>query len=124
MTSSKKRDFIFIYNAKGGKWNSTIDLVHKYISPHTYKCSLCKITFNVGMKKKWKKFIENSPHSFIFLHKEDLVEHNLKRFEKELPLCLEKENGEYDIVITATKMKKLKNEDELILLFQKIHRPT
>ena len=31
-------------------------MIHKYVSPHTYKCSLCKITFNIGMKEKWKKF--------------------------------------------------------------------
>ena len=47
MLLNKKRKFIFIYNAKGGKWNSTLDLVHKYVSPRTYKCSLCKITFNI-----------------------------------------------------------------------------
>tara|TARA_B100000767_G_C19395556_1_gene381655 strand:- start:67 stop:432 length:366 start_codon:yes stop_codon:yes gene_type:complete len=120
MPLNKKRKFIFIYNAKGGKWNSTLDLVHKYISPHTYKCSLCKITFDIRIKKKWKKFIENSMHNFIFLHKEDLVEHNLEWWENKLPVCLEKKNDEYELVISANKMKKLRNEDELILLFQKI----
>ena len=54
MALNQKRKFIFIYNAKGGRWNSTLDLVHKYVSPSTYKCSLCKITFNIGMKEKWK----------------------------------------------------------------------
>ena len=51
MALNQKRKFIFIYNAKGGRWNSTLDLVHKYVSPSTYKCSLCKITFNIGMKE-------------------------------------------------------------------------
>ena len=120
MPLNQKRKFIFIYNAKGGRWNSTLDLIHKYASPHTYKCSLCKITFNIGMKEKWKKFIERSLHDFIFLHKEDLIKHNLQRFENELPLCIEKINKRNSIIINATEMKKLKDEEDLISFFQKI----
>ena len=120
MTSSRKRDFIFIYNAKGGKWNGTLDLIHKYLSPATYKCNLCKITFDIVMKKKWKDFIKSSSHNFIFLHKEDLIKNNMENYQNQLPLCIEKKNGEYDVVISAIKMKTLRNEDDLILLFQKI----
>ena len=120
MPLNRKRKFIFIYNAKGGRWNSTLDLVHKYVSPHTYKCSLCKITFNIGMKKKWKIFLENSLHDFIFLHKEDLIEHNLERFENELPLCIEKINKKNSIIINAAEMKNFKDEDDLISFFQTI----
>ena len=70
------------------------------------------------MKKKWKIFLENSLHDFIFLHKEDLIEHNLERFENELPLCIEKKNGKNSIIINATEMEKFKDEDDLISFFQ------
>ena len=72
------------------------------------------------MKEKWKKFIENSLHDFVFLHKEDLIEHNLERFENELPLCIEKINKKNSIIINAAEMKKFKDEDDLISFFQTI----
>ena len=54
MNLVNKREFILIYNAKGGKLNSTLDLIHKYMSPSTYKCNLCKVTFGITMKKNGK----------------------------------------------------------------------
>ena len=56
------------------------------------------------MKKKWKIFLENSLHDFIFLHKEDLIEHNLERFENELPLCREKKNGKNSLKILSLNL--------------------
>ena len=54
------KNIIFVYNAKGGKWNYILDTVHKYASPSTYDCNLCKITYNLKMRGAWKKFIEGS----------------------------------------------------------------
>ena len=68
------KNIIFVYNAKGGKWNYILDTVHKYASPSTYDCNLCKITHDLKMRESWKKFIESSPHNFKFLHSEELEE--------------------------------------------------
>ena len=48
---NSKRNIIFVYNAKGGKWNYILDTVHKYASPSTYECNLCKITHDLKMKE-------------------------------------------------------------------------
>ena len=69
---NSNRNIIFVYNAKGGKWNYILDTVHKYASPSTYECNLCKITHDLKMKEAWRKFIESSPHNFKFLHSEEL----------------------------------------------------
>jgi hypothetical protein len=118
MSLINKREFILIYNAKGGKWNGTLDLIHKYISPETYKCNLCKVTFNIVMKKKWKTFINNSIHSFTFLHKEDLELNSLEKFQNNLPIFIEKKNNKYDVLLSSVEMEKLQSEDDLISLFK------
>ena len=111
------REFIFIYNARGGRFHELLDLIHKYASPSTYKCSLCMITYNIKMKESWKNFISNSKHEFKFLHIEDLLHFNLEAYKDELPICLEKINDNYQVVIDSKAMNNLKDQEELINLF-------
>ena len=114
------KNIIFVYNAKGGKWNYILDTVHKYASPSTYDCNLCKITYNLKMRGAWKKFIEGSTHNFKFLHSEELEEFNLLNFKDDLPLCLEEKDGKYKLLIDKKQMNKFKNEFELINILEKI----
>ena len=80
---SNKKNIIFIYNAKGGQWNYLIDTLHKYLSPKTYECNLCQITYDLKMRKAWKDFIEESPHNYKFLHLEELSEFGLEAYVKQ-----------------------------------------
>ena len=49
---ANKPILIFVYNANGGFFNGFSDYIHKLVSPKTYECSLCAITYdNLGMKK-------------------------------------------------------------------------
>ncbi len=117
---NSKRNIIFVYNAKGGKWNYILDTVHKYVSPRTYECNLCKITHDLKMKEAWKKFIESSPHNFKFLHLDELEEYNLLNYKNDLPICFEENSGEYKILINKEQMNKYKDEFELINILEKI----
>ena len=117
---NSKRNIIFVYNAKGGKWNYILDTVHKYASPSTYECNLCKITHDLKMREAWRKFIESSPHNFKFLHSEELEEYNLLNYKNDLPICVEENNGEYKILINKDQMNKYKDEFDLINILEKI----
>ncbi len=117
---NSKRNIIFVYNAKGGKWNYILDTVHKYASPSTYECNLCKITHDLKMREAWKKFIESSPHNFKFLHLEELEEYNLLNYKHDLPICVEENSGKYKILINKDQMNKYKDEFELINILEKI----
>ena len=117
---NSKRNIIFVYNAKGGKWNYILDTVHKYASPSTYECNLCKITHDLKMKEAWRKFIESSPHHFKFLHLEELEEYNLLKYKNDLPICVEENSGEYKILINKEQMNKYEDEFELINILEKI----
>ena len=114
------RNIIFVYNAKGGKWNYILDTVHKYASPSTYECNLCKITHDLKMKEAWKKFIESSPHNFKFLHSEELEEYNLTNYKNDLPICVEENSGEYKMLINKDQMNKYKDEFDLINVLEEI----
>jgi len=66
---------IFVYNADSGLFNDIKDLIHKNVSPQTYPCSLCAVTWdNRGMKREWMKFIESLNRTVEFLHRDELQE--------------------------------------------------
>ena len=49
------------------------DLIHKNISPETYPCSLCAITYdNLGMRREWKQFVSGLGREVEFLHRDEL----------------------------------------------------
>jgi len=110
----KKKEIYFVYNAKGGKWNYIVDTIHKYASPSTYECNLCQITYDLKMKKAWKDFVEKTPHQLHFLHSEELNDFGLEKYENQLPICLEKNNEGFKIIIDKEKMNNFKNEFDLI----------
>ena len=63
---------IFVYNADAGLFSTLSDFTHKILSPGTYQCNLCKITYgNFAMKKEWREFLETLPQKKVFLHKNE-----------------------------------------------------
>ena len=74
---------IFIYNADaGGFFAGVKDTLHKTFRKSTYQCNLCAVTFGAfGMKKEWKKYVNNldapveffkkDKFKFEFLHKDE-----------------------------------------------------
>tara|TARA_Y100001936_G_C15744254_1_gene492639 strand:- start:9 stop:368 length:360 start_codon:yes stop_codon:yes gene_type:complete len=111
---NNQREFIFVYNAKGGKLNYILDTIHKYASPSTYNCKLCQITYDFKMKKSWKNFINKTPHIFKFLHLEDLKEFGLEEYKNHLPMCVEKIGNKFELLINKDEMNAFKDEFDLI----------
>jgi hypothetical protein len=53
--------------------NSVTDFAHKMLSPSTYECQLCALTYgSFSMKQKWKSFIESLPIKTVFFIKMNL----------------------------------------------------
>lgn len=62
---------LFVYNADSGLFSVVADFAHKILSPKTYACHLCALTYgDFSMKQEWKKFIECLPVKAEFLHKD------------------------------------------------------
>lgn len=65
-------ELIFVYNANGDLFSTVSDFAHKMLSPSTYQCHLCTLTFgNFSMKQEWKSFIEDLPLKTMFFHKDE-----------------------------------------------------
>jgi hypothetical protein len=74
MTSSDM--LVFVYNADGGLFDALSDAAHKALSPSTYACSLCKLTYGLLTEKRaWREFIQSLPVRCEFLHRDAFQRH-------------------------------------------------
>jgi hypothetical protein len=66
------KELIFIYNAKSDLFSKATDFAHKLLSPQTYNCSLCAITYgNFSVHKEWADFVSSLEIPVHFLYKND-----------------------------------------------------
>lgn len=116
----KDCELIFCYNASGNLFSLLTDFMHKVLSPSTYQCRLCSLTYDsFAMKKEWETFIENLPAKTIFLYKDELLaQHNI---ECELPAVFISFAKKIKQIISAEEIEKCKSLQELkILVTQKL----
>ncbi len=97
---------VFVYNADSGLINTLIDIGHKAISPQTYECNLCGLTFGlVGEHKQWKKFREESNTEMEFLHRDEFEQKYSRKFE--YPVIL-KEDNDLSVMISQAELNEIK----------------
>ena len=112
---------IFIYNADSGLGNLLLDGAHKILSPNTYECSLCSLTFGAFSEKSiWKKFREESKVEMEFLHKDEFKKQYASKFGHKFtfPIVLVEGSNDLEVFISAAEMNSLDNEEELIGLIK------
>ncbi|GAA3950802.1 hypothetical protein [Hymenobacter algoricola] len=98
---------LFVYNANGGLLNGLLDLVHKTLSPGTYPCSLCALTYGVSMRPEWKSFIEALPIEARFLHRDEFRAEFPAWREVPLPAVFRRlPSGELAPFITAPELNQ------------------
>ncbi|UCC94253.1 MAG: hypothetical protein JSW25_08525 [Thermoplasmata archaeon] len=104
---------LFVYNADSGVMNSLKDYVHKTVSPATYQCNLCALTFgSLGMKGTWAEFIDGLGVPVEFLHRDELHQrHGVEGVD--LPAVLMKEGSDVSVLIPAEEINALGTLDEL-----------
>jgi rSAM/selenodomain-associated transferase 1 len=65
-------ELLFVYNAAGDLFSTLTDFAHKLLSPSTYTCALCALTWgNFTMKQEWKAFVRSLPLPVRFLYKDE-----------------------------------------------------
>jgi len=105
---------IFVYNANSGFVNSMLDIGHKVISPKSYECNLCNMTYGVvSEREEWKKFRESSKDDLEFLHKDEFEIKYKEKREYPIILKINVENR-LDELISKDDLNKMKNVNELI----------
>lgn len=111
------RKIMLVYNAKAGLISQVFDYTHKIISPKTYPCSLCRLTYgNLGMKKKWKEFVTNLPFQPVFYHKDEFSNLYPQYQNHQLPAIFIEDGLALKEIVAAGEMNKQENLDALITL--------
>ena len=108
-------ELIFVYNAKSGMVNEFLDFAHKIVSPGTYNCNLCAISYgNFTMKKKWSDYISSLPVRSTFTYKDKVSEYGYNNIE--LPSIIFRNGSRSKVIISSEEINKLKKIDQLINL--------
>ena len=106
-------ELIFIYNAKSGIVNEFLDFAHKIVSPSTYNCNLCALSYgNFTMKKKWSDYISSLPVRSTFTYKDKVSEYGYDNIK--LPSIIFKDKSKSEVIISSVEINKLKKIDQLI----------
>lgn len=97
---------LFVYNADGGLLAGLKDVFHKILSPSTYPCSLCAITYGArSMRPEWREFIKVLPVPVDFLHRDEFIRDYPQWRQHTLPAAFAvDETGELAPFITSTEM--------------------
>lgn len=63
---------LFVYNADSGFFSGLFDTAHKWFSPSTYACNLCRLTHGAfGMRQAWRRFVDELGRLVTFLHRDE-----------------------------------------------------
>ncbi len=118
-TLMSKQQLIFVYNADSGLFSSVTDFAHKIISPSTYQCQLCALTYgNFSMKQDWKSFIESLPIKTVFLYKDEFVQ--LYKMNIAFPAVFIKTDDTIIPIVTTEEIETCQSLQQLkdLLLFK------
>ncbi len=108
---------LFVYNANSGAMNALLDSAHKLLSPSTYNCNLCDLTFGLASENSvWKKFRQESDVEMIFLHKDEFLnEYKSKWLPKyEFPIVLEITDQALELFIASNELQQFETVEQLI----------
>jgi hypothetical protein len=111
-----KPSLLFVYNADTGLFSVVTDYAHKILSPKTYPCNLCAITYgSMGMNKRWQEFIANLSFPVEFLHRDEFVnQYDFK--DTQLPAAFLKRGDNITMIITHDEINKCTTIEELMNL--------
>ena len=110
---------IFIYNANGGVLSALGDMVHKIVSPATYPCSLCALTYGaVSMRGEWRRFLDGIGLPSLFLYRDEFRS-DLDMRDLALPaILLGGEAPVPQVLVSADELDALPDLPALIALIE------
>jgi len=110
---------LFVYNADSGKLNALLDTAHKIVSPSTYNCQLCQLTYGlVNEKQGWRQFREQLDDEVLFLHRDEFE----KQYQQKLkyPFLARVEQQKVDVLLSAEEMSGIEDTEALIELVRQV----
>ena len=106
---------LFVYNAADGVFAAIGDAVHKVVSPDTYPCSLCAVTYGaLRMRPEWRAYLKSLPYPARFMHRGEFAR-AYPDIAVALPaILLEPKHGEVRVLIDARTLDGLEDVNALI----------
>jgi hypothetical protein len=110
-------ELIFVYNADSGLFNVVADAAHKVLSPDTYQCNLCKLTYGwLTERRAWRDFVAGLGVPCTFLHRDELHRRH-PGIDAALPAVLRvTDDGTPSVCIDADSLNRCADADALIAL--------
>ena len=110
---------MLVYNANGGVLHAFGDMVHKIISPGTYPCSLCALTYGpFTMQATWRSFLGTLGLPVLFLYRDEFRQ-DLDERDIALPaILLGAETGAPEVLVSAADLAALQDLPALIALIE------
>jgi len=113
------RRLIIVYNANAGIAAGVMDSVHKIVSPSTYPCQLCGITYGLAsMKREWRTFLDGLGMDVVFHHRPDFRAAFPQVADWPLPLVAVEEGGELRVIVGAADFAGIADVPGLIRVMQ------
>lgn len=107
------RRILFVYNADSGLLAGVLDLLHKTVSPATYPCRLCQLSFGpLGMKRQWRAAVGALETPVAFLHRDEFAEPAIA-----LPAILMEEGGKLTTLLGPADFAATDSLDALLSAF-------
>ena len=93
-----------------------------FLSPSTYYCNLCDLTYGVlAQKGEWKDFIRSLSMPAEFLHKDEFIIKYPSMNGIELPALLSLDgHNKMKVLLSSPQMKQASSLEELIQLVKQV----
>ncbi|PAX07303.1 hypothetical protein CKY28_14890 [Sphingomonas lenta] len=105
---------LFVYNADEGLFAALGDAVHKAVSPDTYPCSLCAVSYGaVRMRPEWRAHLRSLPYATRFFHRQDF-RRAYPELDVELPAILLDQGSGPRVLVDAGTLNGVGDVKELI----------
>ena len=102
---------LFVYNAETGFFNKLVDFAHKIISPKTYPCSLCALTYgNYTMFPEWAEYLQTLPYEFEFIYKNEWG--HVDVYDK-YPVVALQQDERVEVLLTAEELDSMASLEAL-----------
>lgn len=109
---------LFVYNANAGIVAGLLDSVHKIVSPATYECALCAITYGtLRMDSRWKAWLKAQAFEMAFFHRPDFRA-AYPAIDVALPAVLIEDAGRPEVLVAHDEFSLTDSVDALIALIE------
>jgi len=105
---------LFVYNVDLTPFALLSDFVHRIVSPETYPCRLCDLTYDrFTMKSEWKQFLASLPIDCAFALRDQFHRKYPAYADLPLPAVFRHRSGTLTMLLSADQINSATTIDAL-----------